>query len=57
MTVDGAVDMSVLRVPPQMRSMQLGVPALPTFVAHGMISQSALQELGPSVPVLEDTAL
>jgi hypothetical protein len=56
-TVTGVVEISVLKVPPQMRSMHAGNPVLPTFVAHGIMSQSVLQELEPSVPVLEDTAV
>lgn len=56
-TVAGVVEISVLKVPPQMRSMHAGNPVLPTFVAHGIMSQSVLQELGPIVPVLEDTAV
>jgi hypothetical protein len=51
------VEISVLKVPPQIRSIHAGNPVLPTFVAHGIMSQSALQELGPSVPVPEDTAV
>jgi hypothetical protein len=47
----------VLKVPPQMRSTQAGSSVLPVFVAHGIMSQSSLQALGPSVPVLDDTAL
>jgi len=54
-TDTGVVEMSVLKVPPQMRSTHVGGPFLPTFVAHGIMIQSVLQELGPSVPVLEDT--
>lgn len=46
---------SVFKVPPQMRSMQVGVSVLPTFVAHGIMSQSSLQVFGPSVPVFDDT--
>jgi hypothetical protein len=54
--VVGVVEISVLNVPPQMRSIHAGNPVLPIFAAHGIISQSALQELEPSVPVLDDTA-
>lgn len=54
-TVAGVVEISVLKVPPQMRSIHAGNPVLPIFVAHGIMSQSALQELEPSVPVPEDT--
>lgn len=56
-TVAGVVETSAFKVPPQMRSMQLGVSVLPTFAAHGIMSQSSLQALGPSVPVLDDTAV
>lgn len=56
-TVAGVVEISVLKVPPQMRSTHVVSSVLPVFVAHGIISQSSLQELGPSVPVLEDTAV
>jgi hypothetical protein len=55
-TVAGVVEMSVLKVPPQMRSIHADCPVLPVFVAHGIMSQSALQELVPRVPVAEDTA-
>jgi hypothetical protein len=51
------VEISVLKVPPHIRSIHAGSPVLPMFVAQGIMSQSALQELGPSVPVLEDTAV
>jgi hypothetical protein len=40
-----------------MRSTQVVSSVLPVFVVHGIISQSSLQELGPRVPVLEDTAV
>ena len=50
------IEVSVFKVPPHMRSMQVDSSVLPTFVAHGIMSQSSLQEVGPSVPVLEDTA-
>jgi hypothetical protein len=56
-TVAGAVEISVLNVPPQMRSTHVVSSVLPVFVAHGIMSQSSLQELGPRVPVLEDTAV
>ena len=49
--------MSVLKVPPQMRSTHESIPVLPMFVAHGIMSQSALQALEPIVPVPDDTAL
>jgi hypothetical protein len=55
-SVAGIVETSELKVPPQIRSMHGGSPVLPTLAAHGIISQSSLQELGPSVPVLDDTA-
>ena len=51
-TVAGVVETSVFKVPPQMRSTQTGVPVLPIFVAHGIMSQSSLQPSGP-VPVLD----
>jgi hypothetical protein len=57
MTVAGVVETSVFKVPPQMRSMQTGFSVLPTFVAHGIIIQSSLQALGPSVPIPDDTAV
>jgi len=50
------VDISVLKVPPQMRSTHVGSPVLPMFEAHGIMSQSALQAFPPRVPVPEDTA-
>jgi hypothetical protein len=56
-TVAGVVEISVLKVPPQMRSTHVVNSVLPVFVAHGIISQSSLQELGPSVPVLEEIAV
>ena len=56
-TVAGVVETSVFKVPPQMRSTQAGVSVLPTFVAHGIMSQSSLQGLGPSVPVPDDTGV
>jgi hypothetical protein len=46
----------VLNVPPHMRSTHVGSPVLPAFVVQGIMSQSALQEFGPRVPVEEDTA-
>lgn len=55
-TVAGVVEVCVLNVPPHMRSTHASNPVLPTFVAHGIMSQSSLQELGPRVLVLEDTA-
>jgi hypothetical protein len=47
-TVAGVVVLSVLKVPPQMRSVQFGGSFLPAFVAHGIRSQSSVQPLGPS---------
>lgn len=55
--VAGVVEISVLRVPPHMRSTHVVSSVLPVFVVHGIISQSSLQELGPRVPVLEGTAV
>jgi hypothetical protein len=55
-TVAVVVEISVLKVPPQMRSTHVGCPVLPVFAAHGIMSQSALQEFVPRVPVAEDTA-
>jgi hypothetical protein len=55
-TVAGVVEMSVLKVPPHMRSTHVGCPVRPVFMAHGIMSQSALQEFEPTVPVPEDTA-
>jgi len=49
------LEISVLKVPPQMRSTHVGSPVLPMFVAHGIMSQSALQEFEPRVPVEEGT--
>jgi len=53
-TVAGVLEASALKVPPQMRSMQfVGVSVvLPAFVAHGIMSQSSLQEL----ETIDDTA-
>jgi hypothetical protein len=56
-TVAGIVEPSVLNVPPHMRSMHASCSVLRTFAAHGIMSQSSLQELGPSVPVLDDTGV
>ena len=50
------VEISVLKVPPQMRSIHVGSPVLPTLMAHGIMSQSALQGFGPIFAVEEDTA-
>lgn len=53
------VDTSLLNVPPQIRSTQLGgdVGNLPTFIAHGMIIQSLPQELGPMPPTIDVTGV
>ena len=55
-TVAGVIETSVFKVPPQMRSAHIGFSVLPTFVAHGIMSQSSLQALGPTVPTPDDTA-
>jgi len=52
-TVVGVVEASVFKVPPQMRSWQIGFSVLPTFIAHGIMSQSSMQVLGPTVPTLD----
>lgn len=56
-TVAGTVETSELKVPPQMRSVQVGsmLGALPALAAHGMMIQSPLHELGPTEPTIEVT--
>jgi hypothetical protein len=56
-TVAGTVDTSLLNVPPQIRSVQVGsiLGARPELAAHGMIIQSPLHELGPTEPTIEVT--
>jgi hypothetical protein len=55
--VAATVETSELKVPPQMRSVQVGsmLGALPALAAHGMMSQSPLHELGPTEPTIEVT--
>lgn len=50
---------SLLSVPPHSLSTQpgvAGVTILPTLLVQGMMSQSVLQEFGPTPPIMDVTA-